>query len=283
MSIRTVRARVSCWPRHASWALGLLLVAALPVHAQRGVYTQAPQSVEQVLRTTLRNPAVLERVMIEKYPASLDRERKALLLSFLTKRMQDDRLIAFMTKSVTPLMQAKATQPQIVRQVQEQMVALQARGLTRLPDDMAEEFFRLSMRMAQAMPPADCKKMMLTQLDTPSMLVMERQYQAVAPLGDLRKMIEVYEFSLNAELADFPARRSTKEFDSAARSALQKSLAKRLVKFPAGLAERVLADPKASDPRDVCSVYIEVSLAGLDLTGAMRTKLLDYMLGLTAD
>lgn len=282
MSTLTVRPRVSsCWPRRALWTLGLLLIATLPVHAQRGVFTQAPQSVEQTLRATLRNPAVLERVLAEQYPASLDRERRALLLAFLTKRVQDDRLIVFLTKSVTPLMQAKATQPQIVRHVQEQMLALQTRGLTRMPDDMAEEFFRLSMRMAQAISPADCKKMLLSQLDTPSMLAMERQYHAVAPLADLRKMVEVYEFSLNAELADFPARRGSKELDPVTRSAFQKSLAKHMVKFPAGLAERVLANPGASDPRDVCPVYVEVSLAGLSLTGPVRTKFLDYMLGQT--
>ncbi|SCX44730.1 hypothetical protein [Variovorax sp. EL159] len=283
MNIRTVRARVSCWPGRALWTLGLLLIAALPVHAQRGVFTEAPQSVEQALKATLRNPAVLDRVLLEQYPATLDRERRALLLAFLTKRMQDDRLISFLTKSVTPLMQAKATRPQIVRHVQEQMFALQVRGLTRMRDDMAEEFFRLSMRMAQAISPADCKKMMLSQLDTPTMLVAERQYQAVAPLADLRKMIEVYEFSLNAELADFPARRGIKELDSVTRSLFQKSLAKHLVKFPAGVADRVLANPSASDPRDLCPVYIEVSLAGLDLTGAARTTFLDYMLGQAAN
>lgn len=282
MGMHTGRAGASRWLRRTSWAMGLLLVAALPAYAQRGVFTQAPQSVEQVLRATLRNPAVFERTMLEKYPASLNREHKEMLLSFFMKRMQDDRVIAFLTRSITPLMQAKATQPQIVRQVQEQMVALQMRGITRLTDDRAEEFFRLSMRMAQWLSPADCKKMMLSQLDTPAMIVMERQYQAAAPLEELRKMLEIYELSLNAELAESPARRGSKELDAATQVALQKAMAKRFAKFPPGVADRALNNPSTTDPKEVCSVYIEVALAGLELKGAPRTKFLDYMLGQAA-
>lgn len=269
---------VARWPCRMFLVAALSLVALSPAFAQRGVATEAPMSVEQEIARSLKNPALVDRILREQYPTSLTTDRAAMIRRFFSNMATNERLASYLTRVVTPLMQAKVPREQITRQVEEMVASAQVRGLARLSPDQVAEFFRISMDMAQSMSPADCKKLFLSQLDTRAMLKLERTYQAVIPISDLRMMLSMYETAFDAELRDSPPRRGRKALEPQVQGALEKSMARRFARLPSGMAARVLAKPDLAEPKQMCTVYVEMTRSGLDLPDAQRAQFLDFLL-----
>jgi hypothetical protein len=271
---RSGRGRASFAALCTAWALA----AAVPAFAQRGVATQAPMSVEQEIVRSFKDPALVERILRDQYPAGMSAEREALLRQFLTRIMTDERVAPFVTRIISPMLQAKMPRDQIRRQVEETVTAAQMRGLSRLPPDRVTQFFQLVMTMTQSIPAADCKKLFLSQLDAQSMRKLERGFQATMPIAELQNLLSIYQQAFEAELRDSPPRRGRKELDPPVQEALEKSMARRFAKLAPGTAARVLAKPEQADAAQLCTVYVEMTRAGLDLPQALRVQYLDLLL-----
>lgn len=266
----------------AALAFGLVLASgAAPAHADAELEAKIAKEFNGMLMDNYGTDAKIDAAVARVYGSSLSPEKAKVARENLWAMMFHPQLPSYMARSLAHLYEAPGVSKQdIAAATRQTLYSLKMKGLLRLNAEHQAQALRHSVAMARWLPVAQCKALLLDQLQPAQSSRLERQFTEQLPLTEFEAVGAMYRDATTAELVGYPEVRSINEDQAAvALKVYGTAIAKRLQEsLPEDVIARVTADSATAPAGEVCSFLTTAMLALLDMPEPFRSwQLIRFM------